>query len=182
MSRAFTLIEVLVAAALSAVLLLAITRLYVVYNRVVLVQQASIKATLGASGIVDAARVAGMQARQVVAAHTFAGANYSSGTTTAIFELPSIDASGAIVGGAYDYIGIHASGTEAYRFADAAPGSSRASGEKRLTDVLDALSFTYDNPSFPSVTSVTVSATTSAAVRGETTYTHMRERIDLRNI
>ena len=182
MSRAFSLIEVLIAAALSAVLMLAIARLYVVYNRVVLVQQSSIKAALGASGIVDAARSAGMQARQVVAAHTFAGANRSSGTTTAIFELPSIDASGAIVGGAYDYIGIFASGTEAYRLVDAAPGSSRSSGEKRLTDVLDALSFAYDNVDFPSVTSVTVSATTSAVAHGETTYTHLRERIDLRNI
>lgn len=182
MSRAFSLIEVLVAAALSAVLLLAVARLYVVYSRVMIAQKSSIETALGASGILDATRVAGMQARQVVAAHAFSGANYSSGPTTAIFELPAVDASGAIVGGAYDYVGIHASGTEAYRLVDAAPGSSRISGEKRLTAALDALSFTYDNPSFPSVTSVTVSATTSAAVREETIYAHLRERVDLRNI
>jgi len=182
MSRGFTLIEVLVTVALSAVLILAITQLYLVYGRIIMSQTSSIDVTLGGSNIIDAARAAGLQAKRVVATHAFSGTNYSSGTTTAIFELPAIDVSGALITNTYDYIGIHASSTNAYRLIDAAPGSSRMSGTKRLTDVLGALSFAYDSPSFPSVTSVTVDATTSAVVRGETLQMHLRGHIYLRNL
>lgn len=182
MSRAFTLIEVLVTTALSAILILAITQFYIVFGRAILFQQASIDVALGGSSIMNAVRTAGLQAKRVIASRTFSGVSYDSGTTTAIFELPAVDASGAIVPGAYDYIGIYASSTGAYRLVEAAVGSARISGEKRLTDVLGALSFTYDNPDFPSVTSLTVDATTSATVRGEVTHTHLREHIYLRNL
>lgn len=178
----FTLIEVLITVALSVILMLAIEKLYVVYGRVIISQKSSIEVALGGNKIMDAARAAGSQAKQVVAAHSFSGTSYDSSTTTAIFELPAVDASGAIIAGAYDYIGIHASGTVAYRLVDAAPGSARVPAEKRLTSVLDALSFAYDSQSFPSVTSVVVEATTSAVVRDETIQTHLRERVYLRNL
>lgn len=179
---AFTLIEVLITIALSVILILAIEKLYVVYGRVIISQKSSIEVALGGNNIMDAVRDAGSQARQIVATHAFSGLNYNSSTTTVLFELPSVDASGAIIAGAYDYIGIHASSTVAYRLIDAAPGSSRLSGEKRLTNVLGALSFVYDTQSFPSVTNIIVDATTSAIVRGETIQTHLREHIYLRNL
>lgn len=182
MSRAFTLIETVITVALSALLMLAVAQLYVVYGQVILFQKSSIDVALGGSNIIDATRTAGLQAKQVVASHTFSGIGYSSGVATAIFELPAIDASGALILDAYDYVGIYASGTDAYRLVDAAPGSARLSGRKLLTNVLGALDFSYDNPSFPSVTSVTVNATTSVTVRGDTTQTHLRSHIYLRNL
>jgi prepilin-type N-terminal cleavage/methylation domain-containing protein len=181
-SRAFTLIEIVITVALSAILMLAITQLYVVYGRVILFQKSSINVALGGSSIMDATRTAGLQAKQVVATRLFSGINYTSGATTTIFELPAIDASGTIIPNEYDYIAIYASSTSVYRLVEAAPGSSRISGEKQLTNVLEALNFTYDNPSFLLVTSVTVDATTSAVVRGETAQTHLREHIYLRNL
>ncbi|MDO8566682.1 MAG: hypothetical protein Q7R58_00830 [bacterium] len=181
-SRAFTLIETIITVTLFVILMLAITQLYIVYGRIITFQQSTIAVALGGSSIVDAARTAGLQAKQIVAEHTFSGISYKSGTTTALFELPAIDASGAVIPNAYDYIGIATSSTSAYHLVDAAPGSVRLSGEKQLTDVLEALSFTYDNPSFPSVTSITIDATTSAVVRGEITQTHLRGHIYLRNL
>ncbi len=162
--------------------MLASVQLYVMYGRVTIFQQSSIEVALGASSIMDAVRTAGMQAKRVIAAHTFSGVSYNSGTTTALFELPAIDVSGAIITNAYDYIGIYASSTSVYRLIDAAPSSSRLSGKKQLTSVLGALTFTYDNPSFPLVTSITVNATTSATVRGEVTQTHLRDHIYFRNL
>ena len=182
MSRAFTLIEIVITVALSAILILAITQLYVVYGRVILFQKSSIEVALGGGTIMDVVRTEGLQAKQVVATHVFSGISYNSGATTTVFELPAIDASGIIVPNEYDYIAIYASSTSVYRLVEAAPGSSRISGKKQLTDVLEALNFTYDNPSFPSVTNVTVDATTSAVVRGETTQTHLRGHIYLRNL
>jgi prepilin-type N-terminal cleavage/methylation domain-containing protein len=181
-SRAFTLIEVLVTTALSVILLLVIVQLYVVYGRTIIFHQTSLDVALGGSTIMDAARMAGSQAKSVIATHSFSGVSYNSGTTTVIFELPAVDASGAIITSAYDYIGIYASSSNAYRIIDAAPGSVRVSSEKRLTGVLDALSFTYNSPLFPSVTNITINATTSATIRGEMTQTHLRGHIYLQNI
>ena len=181
-SSAFTLVEVLITIALFAALIFGGAQLYMVYGRTITLQKSTINASLGGSNIIDAVRAAAFPAVHVVAAHTFSGENYTSGVTTAVFELPSFDSSGAIIPGTYDYVGISASGTDAVRLIDAAPGSSRVSGEKKLTSVLEALSFSYDDPSFPLVTNVTVDATTTSTVRGQTTKMHMREHIYLRNI
>lgn len=180
--RGFTLIEMLITVALSAILMLATLKLYVVYGRIVTSQKSTIEVSLGGNSIMDAVRAAGSQAEHVVAAHAFSGTNYDSSTTTVIFEIPAIDASGSVIAGTYDYVGIHASSTAVYRFVDAAPGSSRVSGEKRLTNVLGALSFGYDTQSFPSVTNVAVDATTTATVREELIQSHLREHVYLRNL
>lgn len=182
MPRAFSLVETVITVALSAILMLATAQLYIVYGRVIVFQQSSIAVALGGSSIMDVVRSAGMQAKKVVATHIFSGTSYNSGTTVAIFELPAIDVSGAIISNVYDYIGIYATSTRVYRLIDAAPASARVSGEKQLTNVLGALSFTYDNPDFSSVTSITVDATTSDMVRGETIQTHLRRHIYLRNL
>ncbi|MFA6414434.1 MAG: type II secretion system protein [Candidatus Paceibacterota bacterium] len=182
MRRGFTLIEILITTALFLVTMVAMTQLYIAYGRVIELQKSSISVALDGSSIVEAVRTAGLQADHVVAAHTFSGEDYTTGTTTALFELPAVDASGAIIENAYDYIGIYASSTSVYRTIDAAPGSARVSGSKRLTQALDALRFTYDNASIPLVGSVTVDATTSAMLRGETTQVHLHQHIQLRNL
>lgn len=182
MRRAFTLIEAVITVALSVVLVLAIAQLYIVYGRAIEFQQSSIAITLGGSSIMDAARSAGLQARHVVASHTFSGIEHASGTTTAIFELPAVDASGAIIADTYDYVGIATSSTNAYQLVDAAAGSVRVSGQKKLTGNLNAISFTYDNQDFSLVKSITIDATTTAVVRGQAAQTHLREHVYLRNL
>lgn len=182
MLRGFTLVEMIITIALSLALMLAATQLYVVYGRAVLVEQASINLALGGSSIMDSVRSAGLQANRVVTSHIFSGVTRSSGSSTVIFELPSIDAAGDIVVGSYDYVVIYASGTSVYRVTDAAAGSARRSEEKILTTALDALSFTYDDVSFGNVSSVAASATTTTLVRGETKQTHFYQHVYLRNI
>jgi len=180
--RAFTLIETIITTALFAALMVAITQLYVVYGQTISLQNSSLGIAHGASNIAGAVRTAGLQARQVVAAHSFSGVAFASGTTTALFELPAVDETGAILPLVYDYVGIYASGTSVYRVVDAAPGSARASETKRLTDMLGALSFQYDDASFPAVTSVTVDATTSAVTQKGVVHLHAHELVYLRNL
>lgn len=182
MRRGFTLIEVVITVALSLVLVLAVAQLYLVYGRSILSEQSSIDVMLGGGSIVDTVQAAGLQADHIVASHTFAGTNYNSGPTTILFELPAVDASGSIIANTYDYVGVYASGTEVYRVIDAASGSTRASGSKRLTGVLNALLFTYDNANFPAVTSAIVDATTTALSHGQQAQTHIRKNIYLRNL
>jgi hypothetical protein len=159
-----------------------LSQLYIVNNRVVTFQKSVMGVSLDASSIVDAVRSAASQASHIVASHTFSGVSYTSATTTIVFELPAIDASGDTIANTYDYVSIYTSGADVYRITDAASGSARLSGTKQLADVLDGISFTYDVASFPSVASVTVDATTTSIVRGQTTQAHLREHIYLRNL
>lgn len=182
MKRGFSLIEVLITIAIFIVLIAAITQLYVLYGRMVSFESLTIGASLSSSSIVDAVTVAGRQAVSVVQSHEFFGTTYFSGTTTVIFKLPSIDASGAIITDTYDYVGVYADGQNVYRSVDAALGSVRAPGTKKLTDVLAGLSFTYDNADIASTTNITINATTSISAVTGTTYTHLRDRVYLRNI
>jgi hypothetical protein len=182
MKRAFTLVETIMVVALAVALVFACTQLYVVYGRSILVEQSSINITLGGSSIMDAVRTAGLQASHVVASHAFSGVTYTSTTTTVVFELPSVDAAGAVITNTYDYIAIFASSTSAYQLTSAAVGSDRVSGQKLLTTSLSALSYTYNSVSFPLVTDVVANATTSALVRGVTTQAHFLQHIYLRNI
>lgn len=182
MSRAFTLIEIVITIALFIIVILGMSELYIVYGRVITAQQSVIKTALDGSTIMSTTQLAAQQAEGVIASHLFSGIQYDSGTTTAIFELPSYDSSGTILAGVYDYIGISSSGSNVYRITDAAPGSARESGTKLLTNALGEIRFTYDAPTFSSVTSVIVDATTTDVVRGQVVQTHRQGHFYLRNI
>jgi len=174
----FTLIETVMIVALAVLLLLATVQLYLVYNRSLSAQKSTISVMLGSGNLVDAVYTAALQADHVVASHTFSGLLLTTGTSIVVFELPTVDSSGAILA-TFDYVGFYASGTSAYRAVDAAVGSARASGTKQLTSVLQALTFTYDNATPSLVSNVTMDATTTQA---GATSNHIRKQTYLRNL
>lgn len=180
--RGFTLVEVVITAAIAIVLMLALTYMYGEFNRTFPYLESSLAVTDGSSRIVDAVREGALQATHISAAHDFSEVTYTSGTTTVVFELPSITAAGATIAGYYDYIAVSASGTVAYRLVDAASGSVRTSGTKQLTQILESLAFTYDHTNVAQATSLFVDATTTAQAGGEVLTTHIRARADLRNL
>jgi len=182
MSRAFTLLEVLITIGVSVVLMAASIQLYVVYGRAILYQKSAIEGTLGGSSIMDTTRATGLQAGRIVTSHIFSGTTYLTGAETVIFELNSLDSSGNSIPDRYDYIAFYATGTRVYRIVEAGTGSVRVPGRTQLTNVLGELRFTYDNADYSLATNVTVSATTSAVVREDTVQAHFYERIYLRNL
>ncbi len=171
-----------VAIGLAVVLMGAVAALYIFYGNVLQGQTSVIGVAHGADAVVSAVVTAGLQADHVVASHAFSGVTYASGTTSAIFELPSVGSTGNVIPGSYDYIGFYASGTNAYQIVDAASTSARTSREKFLTTALGALSFSYNGQAFASTTMVTVDATTSAMVKDTNFRTHLRESVHLRNL
>lgn len=181
-SRAFTLIEVLIVTTVSAVLLAATTQLYVFMGRTVVFQHATIETVLGGSRIMDAARTYGLQANQIVSTHDISGTTFTTGTTTVVFELSSVDGTGAVIPATYDYIAIDTTGSDLFQYTDAAIGSARTSGAKKLADNLGSIQITYNDPQPSLATGLTVSATTSELIRGVTTQVHFAEDIYLRNI
>lgn len=178
----FTLIEVLISIVIISFILIALFNIYTGYNTVMTIQQAHIDVNGSARTIVDEFKQTAMQADSVVASHAFSGTTYSSGTSAIVFELPSIDSSGNIISGTYDYIVLYATSTSAYKITDSGTGSARISGTRHLSDTLSTLSFTYSNASITQATSTDLDVITQTTVRTQTLQAHVHETARLRNL
>lgn len=181
-SRAFTLLEVVIVLALFSVMFLAVIRFFVNYNTSYIFERAVTNSSSSAGTLMSEIQNAALPADQVLTSHSFGGTTYSSATSTLVLELPSIDSAGVIIAGDYDYIAFYTDGTRAYEIVEANASSGRASRTRLLSDSLNALTFSYDNASFPSVTNVTVDVTTQAAYGSRTTQSHLREQVYLHNV
>ena len=179
--KGFTLIETVITIAIFVFIMAAIATLYFFYMRAFGFEQATINTGVGVSMLMDAERTAALQADAIVSSHAFSGTTYYSSATTTVFELPSIQSTGAAITGSHDYIVIYVSGTSASRVSDIAAGSARVSPKVLLTNTMSAINITYNNATISLATSTTVDATTSASYRGITTSTHLNEVFYLRN-
>ncbi|MDO8408224.1 MAG: type II secretion system protein [bacterium] len=181
MTRGMTLIEVLVAMAISGILLAALANLFGTFNALYAYQNA-FRNTAGASGaVLHGIEAAALPSDRILSTHDFAGTSYGSGAGTLVLELPSIDASGAIVPGQYDYVAFYRSGVSAYRIVAASSGSVRHSGTTKLGDAIVSLSFSYDNADVTLAKDVTIDVVASTTERGRETASHLSETLRLRN-
>jgi hypothetical protein len=98
-----------------------------------------------------------------------------------VFEIPSINSSGNILSNTYDYAVLFSSTTNIYRIMDANASSARVDSTKKLTDVLQNLTLTYDNGTPSAANSIMVNILTSTTTKGKTPKTHLRQTIYLRN-
>ncbi|MDD3531639.1 MAG: hypothetical protein PHV99_03570 [Candidatus Pacebacteria bacterium] len=182
LTRGFTLIETFIVIAMSVVALAALANLFIMFNTSYGYQQAFIASAGSASSAMNALEASVLPADQVLASHSFNGTTYSSGAATLVLELPSIDSSGNVITGVYDYIVFYASATNLYRLTVIGTGSVRSAGLKLLSATLSSLSFTYDNADFTKVTSVTADLETQAQFKQQTVESHLAERLYLRNL
>jgi len=182
MTRGMTLVEVLVAMAISALLLAALTNLFGTFNALYNYQNAS-RHTADASGaVLHAVEEAATPADRILSTHDFSGTSYGSNAGSLVLEIPSINASGVLVSGQYDYVAFYRAGTSAYRVTNVSIGSARRSGTTRLGDTVVSLNFTYDNSDVTQAKAVTIDVVASTTVRGAQTTSHLSETLRLRNI
>lgn len=180
--RGFTLLESVIVIGVSAMALIALTNLFLIFNAMYGYQQAFI-ATAGSSGAaINAFEAAILPADQVLASHSFSGTVYSSSATVLVLELPAIDSSGNTLPSAKDYIVFYVSSANLYRLMQADASSARISGLKKLSTTLSSLSFTYDNSDFTKVTNVIADIQTQAQFKQQTVQSHLREKVYLRNV
>jgi len=174
--------ETVIIIAITTMMMLALSTLYINFNSSFVYQQTFIATTRAASGALNAISTASLSADQVLASHVFSSGTISSGTTALALELPTIDTSGNIVAGKHDYIGYYLTGTDLYQRIEADATSARTSSTKRVAALVSALSFTYDNADFTKVTNVTADIITQLNTKKGLVQTHLNERFYLRNI
>ncbi len=110
-------------------------------------------------------------ARRVVSSRIVNGRAYESGTSTVVLELPSVDASGNILSGAYDYVALGIDPSDKATFIldiDAATGSDRIDGTYVKASLVDKLIFRYNTVNVTTATSIDVFVRTAISVRNRT--------------
>jgi len=177
----FTFIEMVVVVGVSAFVALALALLYLNFNTLLNSENGQIAAANDAGRILTEVEALTLPADQVLASHSFAGTTYSSGASTLVLELPSIDSTGAVVAGKYDYAVIYQTSSTTTRILAPDAASARQGGTKRLAATVNSLAFAYDNTDFTLVSKVDVDVQTSSVSKGKTVTAHLHEALYLRN-
>jgi prepilin-type N-terminal cleavage/methylation domain-containing protein len=180
--RAFTLLEVLIVLAITALMFMALITIFIRYNSYFVEQRARITVGQSAAVSMNELHRLSLQADAVVVSHAFGGTTYTSGPSTLVLELPSITSSGDIVDGAHDYVVFYASGTTLYRMFDIAGASARSGGTKALTTALEHIAFTYDNADLASARSITIDLATQVVAKSGAIAQRLTERMYLHNL
>ena len=176
------MVETVITIALSVVMLIAITNLFGTFHVLYTYEQAAKGSSDAASTFVHAVEDLVLPASRILSTHTFPQGTYGSTASALVLELPSLDVSGNILSGHYDYAGFYTSGGIVYRLIEADAASERHSGSTHLGENVVSLTFTYNNPDVFAATDVTVDIIASTTMRGEQAASHLTETLHVRNL
>lgn len=179
--KGFTLIESMLTIVVLVFVFLALLTLYDNYYKTYNSQKAIISAAGSASAAANELQNTLLQADRVVASHIFSGTLYSSGPGTLVLDIPSVDSSGNIIPGKYDYAVFYISDGKLYKRLEADPASFRLPMFKLLSDTVLELTFTYNNGNVGQTNKIDVDMQTQAVFGHETGAYHLHQIIYLRN-
>lgn len=179
----FTLFEMVIVIFLMAVLLIGLLNMFDWQQKVYNLEQAEIAATGSARNAMNAMTFGLAQGSAIIASRNISGADYSTGSSTVIVQVPSFDSSGNWISGSSDYIVYTTNGTNLYQIIESAAGSSRTAGTKLLSDTLETFTLSYNNASPAAASQVSIDLTTRAYYRDNQSVTvNLQETIFLRNL
>ena len=144
----FTLAEVLVVIGLIAILSVFAVGIFLSNNQFYQTQSGEINSIVSTRLISDRINEYGRVANSIVASRAFSGATYTTGAETVIFQIPSVNGSGGIIAGTYDYVVVSEDLSDATRLRlilDPNASSARISRDIELTTNLTSVSFTYSD-------------------------------------
>lgn len=180
--KGFTLAETLIVIGLGMVVLLVLVNFFVGYSKTFRYIEANFQVAGSASLVMENLGNATRQAKRVMTSRTFSGTSYTSNATTVILEIPTVNSSGNIVSGSYDYILFYKSGSDLFMVTDPNGSSDRPAGTKKLSETVQSFAVTYNDADVTEATKIDVDITTSKTVKGQAYTQRVRHQIYLRNI
>ena len=158
--KAFTLLELLISIAILSIISVIIATIVIRSGFFFEKQTGLAEVGLSNRFVLDEIATQVRAARQVEENFTGNGQNFTTGLSTLILKLPSIDASGSTISGAFDRAVFYLDGAKIFKkvYPDAA--STRPKTSQILTAATKTVSFSYNNASLASASAVTVSLTT----------------------
>ena len=179
--KAFTLIELVIVVTFTALFMIVLSRFFGNYLKSFNFMKATVEVTWSGGRVMTETSRAIRQADMVVASKVISGTTYTSGSGSLVLELPSIDVSGNILTGKYDYIVFYKSGSNIYERTSADAGSVRASGQEQLSKTAQSLAFSYDNTDLSQAKKIDVEVQTQEQLGNQTNSSHLHQQINLYN-
>lgn len=176
--------ETMVVVGVMTIIMVVVSQVFVVNGRLMATTIARVDDENGATVAIRKIGDLTRGASEIVASKDMNGTIYTTGASTLVLKIPSVDASGAIVTSSYDYVAFyrHATKTsEIWTDTYAATGSARKDGQKRLTAYNSILTFSYNDYAPTKANRVSVFLVNSQKVHGQTLTTKAWTSIFLRN-
>lgn len=110
--------------------------------------------------------------------------NYTTSSNTLILELPSIDSNQDIIPNTYDYIAYHldpVDNTKLKSSQEAAPASTRKSGDSLVGENIKSLIFNYNNDEISQASSVNITIVLEKVINNRSQKLVSQSSADLRN-
>lgn len=180
-NRGFTFIEAVFAVAVFIFITLAMMYLYYNFSNIFNYQQVEARVAGSARTAASELQSAVLQANKIVSSHAFSGHTYSTDQDTLVLEIPSINSSGDIVAGKFDYVAFYIVGTNFYKLTEVDAASVRPSGLKQLSDAIAAIIFTFNDANLDLAGKIDVDMRTQAMARRQMVTYHLYQELYLRN-
>jgi prepilin-type N-terminal cleavage/methylation domain-containing protein len=148
--KGFTLIEVVLVIVLFTMLSLAVMDMYSGQNKIFNFQSSELIITNDARMALDEIDNYVRGSNRVLAAYD----TYTTGASTLILQMHSLDATGIMIPGTFDTVLFYMDGSKLMRKLIPDASSSRQASEKMLADNVTSLTFTYNNADISLVTEV----------------------------
>lgn len=159
--RGFTILELLISIAILSIISVIISTIAIRSGIIFEKQTGLVEVRLSNRFVLDEVATQVRAAKQVEGSFTGNGQNFTTGTTTLILKLPSVDSSGSTISGAFDRVVFYLDGARIFKkvFPDAT--SKRPKTTQILTATVKNLNFSYNNVSIASASAVSVNLTTT---------------------
>ncbi|MEM3063153.1 MAG: hypothetical protein QW303_06400 [Nitrososphaerota archaeon] len=185
MKKALTIIELLIAVSLFALILTIISTIS--YNSIVNYkkQQLDIKISIDNKSTLDDIITTTRQSRGIANNIIINGKNFVTSQNTIILLLPGIDSNGKFIPGITDYAIFYQDPVESnllIKLVSATPPSVRGSFSQIKTTNLSSINFGYDNPDPQQAKIVTITIETSGSESGQTRSVVDTTKVKLRNL
>lgn len=142
----FTLLETIIATSIFVVVALVVGTLFIYHTQIYKSQEKISSFKLQKSLFSKHLRTIGESAKAVSASYNIGGNLRTSASSTIVFQVPAIDASGDIIENTYDYIALYREGANLFMETEADPASQRKDIKQKVADSVDTLFFRYDSP------------------------------------
>ncbi len=139
---------------------------------------------VSASSGIEIIKKAIQEAKTVVLSRSFGGTAYTSDEDTLILEIPSVNGSGDIISGSYDYIVffIDPSNSTLLKAAtESAVGSARPSATRIISSFVSSVEFRYNKINITDSTAIDSTIITSKTLGGQSFLGEAHAKVNLRN-
>ncbi|HJV33078.1 MAG TPA: hypothetical protein VJ694_03560, partial [Patescibacteria group bacterium] len=115
-ARGVTTLELAVSLAVASVIFTILGAIFIAQGRYFAIEDAIAETQYDAFQILDTVGLYALSASSVLSSATVNGTVYSTGTSTVVLALPSIDADGAVLVNTYDYVALGVSAADPTKF------------------------------------------------------------------